>query len=75
MLTGSGYERMHLRSANLCQQTQKSYMETWQALIRTYRSFYQKEIRPSSAYIDAIHTCLNFLAFVILGADNSRAGL
>ncbi|KAH8556583.1 Rap1-interacting factor 1 N terminal-domain-containing protein [Umbelopsis sp. PMI_123] len=52
----------------------KSYMETWQALIRTYRNFYQKEIRPSSAYIDAIHTCLRFLAFVILGADNSRSG-
>ncbi|KAG2188477.1 hypothetical protein INT44_001230 [Umbelopsis vinacea] len=51
----------------------KSYMETWQALIRTYRTFYQKEIRPSSAYIDAIHTCLDFLAFVILGADNSRS--
>ncbi|KAI8583071.1 hypothetical protein K450DRAFT_224078 [Umbelopsis ramanniana AG] len=51
----------------------KSYMETWQALIRTYRTFYQKEIRPSSAYIDAIHTCLEFLAYVILGADNSRS--
>jgi hypothetical protein len=49
-------------------------METWQALIRTYRDLYQKEIRPSTAYVDAIHTCLEFLAFVILGEENDQQG-
>lgn len=52
----------------------KSYMEAWQAMLRTYRDLYQKEIRPSIAYIQAIHSCLNFLAFVILGEQSDQQG-
>jgi hypothetical protein len=52
----------------------KSYMEAWQAMLRTYRDLYQKEIRPSMAYIQAVHSCLNFLAFVILGEQTDQQG-
>jgi hypothetical protein len=49
-------------------------MDAWQAMLRTYRDLYQKEIRPSTAYIQAVHTSLRFLAFVILGERTDDQG-
>jgi hypothetical protein len=54
--------------------SKKSYMDAWQAMLRTYRDLYQKEIRPSTAYIQAVHTSLRFLAFVILGERTDDQG-
>ena len=39
-----------------------------------YRELYSKEIRPSGAYVEVIHTCLGFLASVIRDPANDKLG-